>query len=119
MQRMNRSVAGVNDYRANHALWADPGEVFLTRADLPPGVDARHFDVASRRLQKAVELKEFQGGARKTAAIHTDWKAEIAADKALIAKGWDIKWVFKGYGSISKGLKAALADAKIPYEIIP
>ncbi len=43
---------------------------------------------------------------------------EIAADKELIKVGWDIKWVFKGYKRLSKGLRKLLDDAKIPYEEI-
>ncbi|MBX9581046.1 MAG: hypothetical protein K2X87_12120 [Gemmataceae bacterium] len=120
MDRMARSVAGVNDYRAKHAPWAEPGEVYLTPAEMPLGIPPRHFDIASRRDLRAIEFKEFQGGLRDVAHTLTDWRKEIVADKALKAeRGWDIKWVFKGYRDISKGLKALLNDAKIPYEIIP
>jgi hypothetical protein len=120
IQRFNEptAVAGVNDYRAKHAPWAEPGEIFLPKDRLPPGVDARHFDIANLRLRKAIELKEFQGGSRDVAAIHTDWRSEITADKILIESGWDIKWVFKGYKDVSSGLKQLLDDAKIPYEVI-
>lgn len=119
MERMNRSVAGVNRYRKAHAPWADEGEVYLAKSDLPPGVDARHFDIGNREIQKAIEFKEFQGGKRNVASINNDIKRQIPADKSLIEAGWDIKWVFKGYKDISKGLKEALETAKIPYEIIP
>lgn len=120
MERMNRSTAGVNKYREQNAPWAEKGEVYLKKEDLPRGVDARHFDIGNRDLKRAIEFKEFQGGKRAVASMNNDIKGEIAADKLLRGqKGWDIKWIFKGYKSISSGLAKALDDAKIPYEIIP
>jgi len=119
MGRMSRSQAGVNSYRSTHALWAESGEVYLTSAELPPGVSARHFDIANRDLKRAIEFKEFQGGGRPVASINNDIRREIAADQLLRnTRGWDIKWVFKGYDSLSSGLTTLLEEARIPYELI-
>jgi RHS repeat-associated protein len=118
--RSSRATKEVDEYRKKHARWAEEGEVYLTEADMPPGVGPRHFDIANRDLQKAIELKRFQGGTRKVASINNDIRKEIAADKALIEIGWDITWVFKGYKGLSSGLKALLdAKPKIDYKIIP
>jgi hypothetical protein len=92
----------------------------LDPSELPAGVTARHYDIANRDLKRAIEFKEFQGGKRNYAPMNNDVKREIAADQLLRdEKGWDVKWVFKGYQSLTKGLKKALDDAKIPYELIP
>jgi hypothetical protein len=110
---------GHNEYRAANAPWAEPGEVYLPPSELPPGVSSRHYDIANLAEKRAIEFKEFQGGERPVASINNDTKREIAADVLLRdQKGWNIRWVFKGYESLSKGLEKALKDAKIPYELI-
>jgi hypothetical protein len=121
--RSPRATKGVNEYREKHAPWAEPGEVYLSKTELPPGVEARRFDIANRHSRRAVEFKEFQGGKRDIASVNNDIRREIAADRALIADGWQINWVFKGYRGLSGGLKKLLAGEppKIPrilYEVI-
>jgi hypothetical protein len=118
-QRWRNAQGGNADaanYRKRYAPWAEAGEVYLTKKD--SGVD-RHFDVANRTLQRAVEVKSMQGNPkRKILSLNNDINRELKADKILVAQGWNITWVIRGYDGISKGLRDALKNAGVKFRIV-
>ncbi|WP_312076433.1 hypothetical protein [Chryseobacterium sp.] len=68
------------------------------------GQESRNLDIADVDGKKAVEVKDYSS---KKVPYDKDMKSEVAFDKKLAEKGWDVEWVFKDKGP-SKPLEDAL-----------
>jgi len=81
--------------------------------EVKKGQDARNLDIADVEAKKAVEVKDYES--QEVGYSDKKIKAEVAFDKKLVEKGWDIEWVFTDKGP-SEPLKAAL-DSPPPIKI--
>lgn len=73
---------------------------------------ARRLDIADTAARRGVEHKTgYQ-------TLDEANRYEIQRDAALVARGWDIEWVFQGGQQPSAPLLQALTDAGITYKIL-
>ncbi|WP_144006798.1 DUF6861 domain-containing protein [Pelomonas sp. KK5] len=106
MTRASEANKAVDRY--HQALnWGEREVSVEVKVDGQPFV--RRLDIADRTIQRGVEYKT----GYQSATAENLW--ELARDKALAKKGWDITWVFRD--KASQPLLDALEDAGIKYSI--
>jgi hypothetical protein len=83
--------------------------------EVKKGQETRNLDIADAEGKKAVEVKDYSS---KKVPYNSEIQSELAFDKELAKKGWDVEWVFTDKGP-SAGLEQALnSPPPIKYKII-